>query len=177
MLFCDKCFSVHRKLRGVLQQRLIKFFIDQSKKHAEKYAKFFEDYGLFMREGIVTTAEQEVKVGSGFLGLSLGCLGLWRKLLEIRNLSFPGRDDGIARHPSHHSQGSESAAFGLWTPQVVPAGPACTCTCPAPPVPSFEGSGHLVSLPPRAWGAWGGHRSQDRRGAWFTGWGGQVRYM
>uniref|UniRef100_A0A8C5LCF7 Heat shock protein 75 kDa, mitochondrial n=1 Tax=Jaculus jaculus TaxID=51337 RepID=A0A8C5LCF7_JACJA len=50
-----------RKLRDVLQQRLIKFFVDQSKKDAEKYAKFFEDYGLFMREGIVTTAEQEVK--------------------------------------------------------------------------------------------------------------------
>ncbi|XP_036165676.1 heat shock protein 75 kDa, mitochondrial isoform X2 [Myotis myotis] len=50
-----------RKLRDVLQQRLIKFFVDQSKKDAETYAKFFEDYGLFMREGIVTTAEQEVK--------------------------------------------------------------------------------------------------------------------
>nr|KAF6367256.1 TNF receptor associated protein 1 [Pipistrellus kuhlii] len=50
-----------RKLRDVLQQRLIKFFIDQSKKDPETYAKFFEDYGLFMREGIVTTAEQEVK--------------------------------------------------------------------------------------------------------------------
>ncbi|CAK7303162.1 Heat shock protein 75 kDa, mitochondrial [Vulpes lagopus] len=50
-----------RKLRDLLQQRLIKFFIDQSKKDAKKYAKFFEDYGLFMREGIVTTAEQEVK--------------------------------------------------------------------------------------------------------------------
>ncbi|XP_007937767.1 heat shock protein 75 kDa, mitochondrial [Orycteropus afer afer] len=50
-----------RKLRDVLQQRLIKFFLDQSKKDPEKYTKFFEDYGLFMREGIVTTAEQEVK--------------------------------------------------------------------------------------------------------------------
>ncbi|XP_039095212.1 heat shock protein 75 kDa, mitochondrial [Hyaena hyaena] len=50
-----------RKLRDLLQQRLIKFFVDQSKKDPEKYAKFFEDYGLFMREGIVTTAEQEVK--------------------------------------------------------------------------------------------------------------------
>ncbi|CAI5791741.1 shock 75 kDa, mitochondrial [Podarcis lilfordi] len=50
-----------RKLRGVLQQRLIKFFIEQSKKDPEKYAKFFEDYGLFMREGIVTIAEQDVK--------------------------------------------------------------------------------------------------------------------
>ncbi|XP_006897538.1 PREDICTED: heat shock protein 75 kDa, mitochondrial [Elephantulus edwardii] len=50
-----------RKLRDVLQQRLIKFFVDQSKKDPEKYAKFFEDYGLFMREGIVTTTDQEVK--------------------------------------------------------------------------------------------------------------------
>uniref|UniRef100_A0A8D1X674 Heat shock protein 75 kDa, mitochondrial n=1 Tax=Sus scrofa TaxID=9823 RepID=A0A8D1X674_PIG len=50
-----------RKLQGVLQQRLIKFFSDQSKKDVEKYARFFEDYGLFMREGIVTTTEQEVK--------------------------------------------------------------------------------------------------------------------
>ncbi|MBN3322750.1 TRAP1 protein, partial [Atractosteus spatula] len=50
-----------RKLRDVLQRRLIKFFVDQSKKEPEKYAKFFEDYGLFMREGIVTTAEQDVK--------------------------------------------------------------------------------------------------------------------
>ncbi|XP_076998090.1 heat shock protein 75 kDa, mitochondrial isoform X2 [Tamandua tetradactyla] len=50
-----------RKLRDVLQQRLIKFFIDQSKRDTEKYAKFFEDYGLFMREGIVTTTEQEEK--------------------------------------------------------------------------------------------------------------------
>ncbi|KAG8506458.1 Heat shock protein 75 kDa, mitochondrial [Galemys pyrenaicus] len=53
-----------RKLRDILQQRLIKFFIDQSKKDPEKYAKFFDDYGLFMREGIVTTAEQAVKVGT-----------------------------------------------------------------------------------------------------------------
>uniref|UniRef100_W5M4B9 TNF receptor-associated protein 1 n=1 Tax=Lepisosteus oculatus TaxID=7918 RepID=W5M4B9_LEPOC len=50
-----------RKLRDVLQRRLIKFFVDQSKKEPEKYSKFFEDYGLFMREGIVTTAEQDVK--------------------------------------------------------------------------------------------------------------------
>nr|KAF6491337.1 TNF receptor associated protein 1 [Molossus molossus] len=35
--------------------------MDQSKKDTETYAKFFEDYGLFMREGIVTTTEQEVK--------------------------------------------------------------------------------------------------------------------
>lgn len=51
-----------RKLRDVLQQRVIRFLLDQSKKEPEKYNKFFEDYGLFMREGIVTTQEQDVKV-------------------------------------------------------------------------------------------------------------------
>uniref|UniRef100_A0A8C5SC55 Heat shock protein 75 kDa, mitochondrial n=1 Tax=Laticauda laticaudata TaxID=8630 RepID=A0A8C5SC55_LATLA len=50
-----------RKLREVLQRRLIKFFVDQSKKDPEKYATFFEDYGLFIREGIVMLAEQEAK--------------------------------------------------------------------------------------------------------------------
>uniref|UniRef100_A0A8C1KWH6 Heat shock protein 75 kDa, mitochondrial n=1 Tax=Cyprinus carpio TaxID=7962 RepID=A0A8C1KWH6_CYPCA len=50
-----------RKLRDVLQQRVIRFLLDQSKKDPEKYARFFDEYGLFMREGIVTTAEQSVK--------------------------------------------------------------------------------------------------------------------
>uniref|UniRef100_A0A673W3C8 Heat shock protein 75 kDa, mitochondrial n=1 Tax=Salmo trutta TaxID=8032 RepID=A0A673W3C8_SALTR len=56
-----------RKLRDVLQQRIIKFLMDQSKKEPEKYAKFFEDYGLFIREGIVTTQEQEVREDIGKL--------------------------------------------------------------------------------------------------------------
>lgn len=56
--------SGSRKLRDVLQQRVIRFLLDQSKKDPEKYNKFFEDYGLFMREGIVTTHEQDVKVTS-----------------------------------------------------------------------------------------------------------------
>lgn len=56
--------SVFRKLRDVLQQRVIRFLLDQSKKEPEKYNTFFEDYGLFMREGIVTTQEQDVKVTS-----------------------------------------------------------------------------------------------------------------
>lgn len=55
-------FFPSRKLRDVLQQRVIRFLLDQSKKDPEKYSKFFEDYGLFMREGIITTQEQDVKV-------------------------------------------------------------------------------------------------------------------
>lgn len=50
-----------RKLRTVLTTRLLKFFQDQSRKDPDKYMKFYEDYGLFFREGIITTHEQEQK--------------------------------------------------------------------------------------------------------------------
>ncbi|KAL2298774.1 hypothetical protein Nmel_014372 [Mimus melanotis] len=76
-----------RKLRDVLQKRLIKFFIDQSKKDPEKYAKFFEEYGVFMREGIVTIAEQDVKESLTYiLSRSLFCLlNIWSKKGGIQN--------------------------------------------------------------------------------------------
>lgn len=48
-----------RKLRMVLTNRLLKFFVDQAKKEPEKYMSFYDDYGLFFREGIVTTVEQD----------------------------------------------------------------------------------------------------------------------
>lgn len=57
-LFCSD-----RKLRWVLTNRLIKFFIEQSKRDPEKYLQFYDDYGIFFREGIVTTPEQEQRVG------------------------------------------------------------------------------------------------------------------
>ena len=52
----------HRKLRTVLTNRMLKFFADQAKKDAEKYLAFYDDYGLFFREGIVTTVEQDQRV-------------------------------------------------------------------------------------------------------------------
>lgn len=48
-----------RKLRKVITGRILKFFIEKSKKDVENYMKFYDDYGLFFREGIVTTTEQE----------------------------------------------------------------------------------------------------------------------
>ena len=41
---------------------MLKFFADQAKKDAEKYLAFYDDYGLFFREGIVTTVEQDQRV-------------------------------------------------------------------------------------------------------------------
>ncbi|XP_012945462.1 heat shock protein 75 kDa, mitochondrial [Aplysia californica] len=48
-----------RKLRQVLTNRILKFFVDQAKKNPLAYREFYDDYGLFFREGIVTTAEQD----------------------------------------------------------------------------------------------------------------------
>ena len=58
--------SFFSKIRWVLTNRLIKFFQEQSKKDAAKYLEFYDDYGLFFREGIVTTPEQDQRV-SGLL--------------------------------------------------------------------------------------------------------------
>ena len=45
-----------------MTNRLIKFFQEQAKKDHDKYLQFYEDYGLFFREGIVTTPEQDQRV-------------------------------------------------------------------------------------------------------------------
>lgn len=50
-----------KKLSSVLTARIIKFLGEKAKKHPEQYAKFFEDYGFFIREGIVTSNEQSEK--------------------------------------------------------------------------------------------------------------------
>ena len=60
--FNKSIIYLYRKLRTVLTARLLKFFQDQSKKDTAKYMKFYEDYGLFFREGIVITPEQEQRV-------------------------------------------------------------------------------------------------------------------
>lgn len=40
-----------RKLRTVIQNRVIRFLFDKSRKDTENYNKFFTDYGIFIKEG------------------------------------------------------------------------------------------------------------------------------
>ena len=54
---------IFRKLRWVLTNRLLKFFQERAKKDPEKYLEFYNDYGLFFREGIVSSPEQAERVG------------------------------------------------------------------------------------------------------------------
>ncbi|XP_063790869.1 heat shock protein 75 kDa, mitochondrial [Pseudophryne corroboree] len=88
-----------RKLRDVLQNRLIKFFLDQSKKDPEKYSKFFQDYGLFIREGIVTTADQEVKEDIG-------------KLLRFESSALPmGQQTNLSDYASRMQAGTRNIYY------------------------------------------------------------------
>ncbi|XP_052872935.1 heat shock protein 75 kDa, mitochondrial isoform X1 [Anopheles cruzii] len=50
-----------RKLRTALTNRVLRFLHDRSVKEPESYTKFYKDYGLFLKEGIVTSQEQQEK--------------------------------------------------------------------------------------------------------------------
>ncbi|KAJ9599042.1 hypothetical protein L9F63_010499, partial [Diploptera punctata] len=56
-----------RKLRTVLTNRILRFLHDQSTKNPKEYDKFYKDYGMFLKEGIVTTNEQLEKEEIGKL--------------------------------------------------------------------------------------------------------------
>ncbi|XP_035680960.1 heat shock protein 75 kDa, mitochondrial-like [Branchiostoma floridae] len=48
-----------RKIRSVLTSRIVKFLGDQARRDAVKYQRFVEDYGFYLREGIVSTEDQD----------------------------------------------------------------------------------------------------------------------
>ncbi|GLH08793.1 Heat shock protein 83 [Gryllus bimaculatus] len=56
-----------RKLQNVLTNRILRFLHDKSVKETEEYDKFYKDYGLFLKEGIVSTHEQVHKEEIGKL--------------------------------------------------------------------------------------------------------------
>jgi hypothetical protein len=56
-----------RKLRTVLTNRVLRFLHDKSTKDAAEYDKFYKDYGMFLKEGIVTTNEQLQKASHTFI--------------------------------------------------------------------------------------------------------------
>lgn len=50
-----------RKLRTVLTNRVLRFLHDRSQKEEESFNEFYKHYGLFLKEGIVTSHEQVEK--------------------------------------------------------------------------------------------------------------------
>lgn len=56
-----------RKIQSVLTTRVLKFLHEKSKKEPENFEKFYKDYGLFLKEGVVTTHDQNEKEQIGKL--------------------------------------------------------------------------------------------------------------
>nr|QWV59565.1 heat shock protein 90-1 [Lasioderma serricorne] len=50
--------SLIRKLRDVLTTRVLKFLQEKATKQPDEYEKFYADYGLFLKEGIITNENQ-----------------------------------------------------------------------------------------------------------------------
>ncbi|KAF5287143.1 hypothetical protein FQR65_LT12329 [Abscondita terminalis] len=50
-----------KKLSNVLTGRVIKFLQDQANKKPEDFIKFYTDYGIFLKEGIITNHDQHEK--------------------------------------------------------------------------------------------------------------------
>lgn len=48
-------------MRNVLTGRILKFLNERSIKQVNEYNEFYKDYGLFFKEGIVTSHEQSEK--------------------------------------------------------------------------------------------------------------------
>lgn len=51
----------------MLTTRVLKFLHEKSKKEPENFEKFYKDYGLFLKEGVVTTHDQNEKEQIGKL--------------------------------------------------------------------------------------------------------------
>lgn len=53
--------SLIRKLASVISSRVIRFLQERAKKQPEEYEAFYRDYGLFLKEGIVTSTDSAEK--------------------------------------------------------------------------------------------------------------------
>ncbi|XP_017837620.2 heat shock protein 75 kDa, mitochondrial [Drosophila busckii] len=53
--------SLIRKLSSVISSRVIRFLQERAKKQPEEYDAFYRDYGLFLKEGIVTSQDSAEK--------------------------------------------------------------------------------------------------------------------
>lgn len=59
---------VFRKIRDILTERIIKYFVTQQSKDRVKYNDFYTGYSLFFKEGIVVEQSHPVKVVISSLG-------------------------------------------------------------------------------------------------------------
>ena len=55
-----------RKIRDTITSRMIRFFLDQSKKDLEKYLVFHQNYKMFITEGVLSEDTQDKRVNRWF---------------------------------------------------------------------------------------------------------------
>ncbi|KAF6216009.1 hypothetical protein GE061_000346 [Apolygus lucorum] len=53
--------SLLRKLKSVITNRILKFLLDKSTKEPQEYTKFYDDYSLYLKEGIILGESQTEK--------------------------------------------------------------------------------------------------------------------
>lgn len=70
--------SLIRKLTSVLTGRILKFLQDQAKKNPENFEKFYADYGIFLKEGIITNQDQMEKVSH----INFSKIRLWHRGID-----------------------------------------------------------------------------------------------
>ena len=54
--------SLLKKINSVLTKRFIRFLAQKAKKKPEEFASFYEEYGAFLKEGVVTDAQHSAEV-------------------------------------------------------------------------------------------------------------------
>lgn len=53
--------KIVRKIRNILTDRLVSFFVKQMQKDRVQYTDFYKGYSLFFKEGIVVEPQQHIK--------------------------------------------------------------------------------------------------------------------
>ena len=86
--------SLIRKIKNVITRKVLRWLEDEARKDAQKYNKFFEEFGVFLKEGICTDFGMKEDIA---------------KLLRFESSALPdgemtSLDDYIARMPSTQSQ-------------------------------------------------------------------------
>lgn len=61
MLIFD--YKLFRKLRQILTDKVVSYFVSEMKKDRIKYKEFYNGYSLYFKEGVCTENDQNIKVG------------------------------------------------------------------------------------------------------------------
>ncbi|XP_035217863.1 heat shock protein 75 kDa, mitochondrial-like, partial [Stegodyphus dumicola] len=88
-----------RKISTMITNKLLRFLLEQMKKEPEKYKKFHDDYSIFLKEGILSIADQVQKEDIAKL------------LLFESSLEPPEKKISLAEYASRMKEGQKDIYF------------------------------------------------------------------